>query len=47
VTGGKSLGREAYAASAALTAGFFDQSALNKQFKRSLGITPLQYTRAL
>jgi AraC-like DNA-binding protein len=32
---------------AALAAGFFDQSALNKQFKRSLGITPLQYTRAL
>jgi AraC-like DNA-binding protein len=32
---------------AALAAGFFDQSALNRHFKRSLGITPLQYRQAL
>jgi AraC-like DNA-binding protein len=32
---------------AALGAGFYDQSALNKHFKRCYGITPLQYTVAL
>jgi AraC-like DNA-binding protein len=32
---------------AALAAGFYDQSALNKHFKRCYGITPLQYTVAL
>lgn len=34
-------------AEAALTAGFFDQSALNKHFKRVYGITPRQYVAAL
>ncbi|MGJ7582440.1 AraC family transcriptional regulator [Variovorax sp. RHLX14] len=31
---------------AALAAGFYDQSALNKHFKRTFGVTPLQYVRA-
>ncbi|MDB5879851.1 MAG: transcriptional regulator, AraC family [Variovorax sp.] len=31
---------------AALASGFYDQSALNKHFKRTFGITPLQYVRA-
>lgn len=31
---------------AALAAGFCDQSALNRHFKRSFGITPLQWLRA-
>lgn len=31
---------------AALAVGFYDQSALNKHFKRSFGLTPLQYVRA-
>ena len=31
---------------AALTSGFYDQSALNKHFKRTFGMTPLQYVRA-
>lgn len=31
---------------AALASGFYDQSALNKHFKRSFGLTPLQYVRA-
>jgi AraC-like DNA-binding protein len=31
---------------AALAAGFYDQSALTKHFKRSYGITPLQWVRA-
>lgn len=31
---------------AALTSGFCDQSALNKHFKRSFGMTPLQYVHA-
>jgi len=33
-------------ADAALAAGFYDQSALNKHFKRAFGMTPLQYVRA-
>lgn len=33
-------------ADAALTSGFYDQSALNKHFKRTFGMTPLQYVRA-
>ena len=31
---------------AALASGFYDQSALNKHFKRTFGVTPLQYVRA-
>jgi AraC-like DNA-binding protein len=31
---------------AALAAGFYDQSALNNHFKRTFGMTPLQYVRA-
>jgi AraC-like DNA-binding protein len=31
---------------AAVAAGFYDQSALNRYFKRSYGITPAQYARA-
>jgi len=31
---------------AALTSGFCDQSALNKHFKRTFGMTPLQYVHA-
>lgn len=34
-------------AEAALAAGFFDQSALNKHFKRVYGITPRQYMAAM
>lgn len=34
-------------ADAALASGFYDQSALNKHFKRTFGMTPLQYVRAL
>jgi AraC-like DNA-binding protein len=33
-------------AEAALGAGFYDQSALNKHFKRTFGMTPLQYVGA-
>ncbi len=33
-------------ADAALASGFYDQSALTRHFKRSYGITPLQYQRA-
>jgi len=33
-------------AEVATTVGFYDQSALNKHFKRCYGITPLQFTRA-
>lgn len=33
-------------ADAALVSGFYDQSALTRHFKRSFGITPLQYQRA-
>lgn len=33
-------------ADAALASGFYDQSALNRHFKRSFGLTPLQYVRA-
>jgi len=31
---------------AALASGFYDQSALNKHFKRTFGMTPLQYVNA-
>jgi len=31
---------------AAISAGFYDQSALNKHFKRTFGMTPLQYVHA-
>jgi len=34
-------------AEAAILAGFYDQSALNKHFKRSFGITPLQWLHAM
>ncbi|AJX35195.1 AraC family transcriptional regulator [Burkholderia oklahomensis] len=34
-------------ADAALTSGFYDQSALCNHFKRTFGMTPMQYTRAL
>lgn len=40
------LGRGATIAAAALDAGFYDQSALTRHFKRSYGITPLQWVRA-
>ncbi|KVD78312.1 hypothetical protein WS62_29260 [Burkholderia sp. ABCPW 14] len=33
-------------ADAALTSGFYDQSALCNHFKRTFGMTPMQYTRA-
>jgi AraC-like DNA-binding protein len=33
-------------AEAAIAAGFYDQSALTKHFKRCFGITPLQWVRA-
>jgi AraC-like DNA-binding protein len=33
-------------AEAAAAVGFYDQSALTRHFKRSYGITPLQYARA-
>ena len=33
-------------ADAAAAAGFYDQSALTRHFKRSYGITPLQWLRA-
>jgi AraC-like DNA-binding protein len=34
-------------ADAAVAAGFYDQSALTKHFKRCYGITPLQFVRAM
>jgi AraC-like DNA-binding protein len=34
-------------AEAALAAGFYDQSALTRHFKRCYGMTPLQYVRAI
>ena len=40
------LRRAAAPAEAATAVGFYDQSALNKHFKRCYGITPLQFARA-
>jgi AraC-like DNA-binding protein len=40
------LGRGTSIAAAALDAGFYDQSALTRHFKRSYGITPLQWVQA-
>ena len=40
------LERGACIAEAALAAGFYDQSALTRRFKRSYGITPLQFAKA-
>lgn len=40
------LGRGASISAAALDAGFYDQSALTRHFKRSYGITPLQWVQA-
>lgn len=40
------LKRGAVPAEAATAAGFYDQSALNRHFKRAYGITPLQYASA-
>lgn len=42
----RALGRGATIAAAALDAGFYDQSALTRHFKRAYGITPLQWVRA-
>jgi AraC-like DNA-binding protein len=38
--------RGANLAESALAAGFYDQSALTNHFKRTYGITPLQWVRA-
>lgn len=40
------LGRGAMIAAAAFDAGFYDQSALTRHFKRAYGITPMQWVRA-
>lgn len=40
------LGRGTTIAAAAFDAGFYDQSALTRHFKRAYGITPLQWVRA-
>ena len=40
------LRRAAAPAEVATAVGFYDQSALNKHFKRYYGITPLQFSRA-
>ena len=40
------LRRAVLPAEVAASVGFYDQSALNKHFKRSYGITPLQFARA-
>ncbi|MBI3199752.1 MAG: AraC family transcriptional regulator [Rhodospirillales bacterium] len=40
------LRRDEAPADVATTVGFYDQSALNKHFKRCYGITPLQFARA-
>jgi len=42
----RQLKADAPIAEAALASGFYDQSALTRHFKRSFGITPLQYQRA-
>lgn len=42
----EALGRGATIAAAAQDAGFYDQSALTRHFKRAYGITPLQWVRA-
>jgi AraC-like DNA-binding protein len=43
----RSLAAGAPIADAAVSAGFFDQSHLNRQFTRRLGFTPAQFVRAL
>jgi AraC-like DNA-binding protein len=43
----RDLASGAAIAEAALAAGFYDQSALTRHFKRSFGITPLQFVHAL
>lgn len=45
-TAARTLQAGAPLAEAALSCGFYDQSALTRHFKRSFGITPLQYQRA-
>lgn len=42
----RALERGATIAAAAVDAGFYDQSALTRHFKRAYGITPLQWVRA-
>jgi AraC-like DNA-binding protein len=42
----RQLRRSAAPAEVATAVGFYDQSALNKHFKRCYGITPLQFARA-
>jgi AraC-like DNA-binding protein len=42
----REMGHGASIAEAALSAGFYDQSALTNHFKRAYGITPLQWVRA-
>ena len=42
----RQLGRARAPADVATDVGFYDQSALNKHFKRCYGITPLQFARA-
>ena len=42
----RQLRRAAVPAEVATAVGFYDQSALNKHFKRCYGITPLQFARA-
>jgi AraC-like DNA-binding protein len=42
----RQLRRSALPADIAAAVGFYDQSALNKHFKRCYGITPLQFARA-
>ncbi len=42
----RQLRRSPVLAEVALAVGFYDQSALNKHFKRCYGITPLQFVRA-
>lgn len=43
----RALGQGAAIADVALACGFYDQSALTRYFKRTLGLTPLQFARAV